>query len=158
MKQVKRITLLVTGLFLAVTTFFLEEEYFFVSILMGVCLGLVFFILADTVNRYFINRRITSVELKPNEQLLLAEPSTYYMGAKGIQGKLFLTNRRLIFQPQIKRGKNGKELSIERKYLKQIGDYNRAFLPTGFQLETRKQEYAFAVDDRKAWQQALRSS
>ena len=122
---------------------------------MGISLGLIFFILADSVNRYFINRKIVSVELKASEELIRAEPSTYYIGAKGIQGKLFLTNRRLIFQPQIKRGQHGKELSIERRQIKKIGNYDRAFLPTGFQAETRKAQYSFAVDDRKAWQQEL---
>ncbi|MEM1325864.1 MAG: GRAM domain-containing protein [Bacteroidota bacterium] len=155
MKQIKRITLLITGTFLAVTTFFIEQEYFALSMLMGVSLGLIFFILADSVNRYFINRKITSVELKANEELMRAEPSTYYIGSKGVQGKLFLTSKRLIFQPQIKRGQHGKELSIERRQIKQIGNYNRAFLPTGFQIETRKEQYAFAVDDRKAWQEVL---
>ncbi|MEM9846442.1 MAG: hypothetical protein AAF847_01035 [Bacteroidota bacterium] len=156
MKKVKRTVLICAALFLAASNYLLTSENSIVSFAMGVCLALIFFLLADRINRYLINRKIKSIELNNGEQILLAEPSTSYKGNSGTMGKLFLTNKRLVFVQQSLFSSNSNTLQIERRHIKQVADYNRAGLPTGIGIQLKKgASYAFAVDDRVAWKEML---
>lgn len=157
MKKIKRITLLLAASYLLWTNFLLQINSTVFGVLAGVCLGIFFFLLADIINRYLINRKIKSVELKNGEEVLLAEPSTYYIGNRGAMGKLFLTNKRVLFVKQnVIKSDTAPSVQIERRQIKSVEDYNRAALPTGINLHLRKEEsYTFAVDDRKEWKDAL---
>lgn len=156
MKKLKRLVLLLASAFLLFNTFVFKNEHFAISVLMGVSLGLIFFIFADGINRYLIQKRVVMPEIKDGETLLLAEPSTRYIGAKGVMGKLLLTDRRILFQPQLKRGQHGKPVELKRRQIKQIENYDRAFLPTGIQLHLRNGDiYTFATDDRNEWKAKL---
>jgi len=157
MKKIKRTVLLCAGLFLFASNFWLKSDHFLVGIFMGICLAILFFLLADTINRYLINRKIKNIELKNSEQLLLEEPSTHYTGNRGAMGKLFLTNKRLVFIKQsVLKADTAPSVQIDRRHIKKIEDYNRAALPTGISIQLRKGEsYTFAVDDREEWKTIL---
>ncbi|MEM6700086.1 MAG: hypothetical protein AAF806_15345 [Bacteroidota bacterium] len=157
MKKIKRITLLLAGSYLLWTNYLLQINSTVFGVLAGICLGIFFFLLADIINRYLINRRIKGVELKSGEEIILAEPSTHYTGNRGAMGKLFLTNKRILFVKQnVMKSDAAPSVQIERRQIKHLEDYNRAALPTGINLYLRKgASFTFAVDDREEWKAAL---
>ncbi|MEM9887905.1 MAG: hypothetical protein AAF849_18565 [Bacteroidota bacterium] len=157
MKKIKRSALFGAALFLVAANFWLKSDNVLVGAFMGVCLAIIFFLLADYINRYLINRKLQSIELRQGEQLLLAEPSTHYIGNKGVMGKLFLTNKRLVFvQQNLLKSAPTPKVQLERKHIKHTQNYNRAALPTGITIQLKKgQSYTFAVDDREEWKAVL---
>jgi len=158
MKKIKRTALFACATFLFASNFLLDTENFLVGMFMGICLAIIFFLLADRINRYLINRRFPTIPLEGNETLVLSEPTTHYTGVKGTLGKLFLTTKRLVFVPQKARNMDSSVvLSFNRKSIKKMEEYDRAMLPTGFTLTINNgQQHTFAVEDREEWKDHLK--
>ena len=124
--------------------------------LMGICIGILFVILAQTLTKRWLNRNIKLEDLATNEEILLEEGSTNFSAFQAKSGKLFLTNKRLYFQAAQFLGTPHPPIQIKRTTIKEVATYDRALLPTGFQLTTKEgTRYAFAVEDRATWIAAL---
>ncbi len=120
--------------------------------LMGICIGVLFVILAQALTNRWLNRNIKLDDLASNEEILLEEGSTNFSAFQAKSGKLFLTNKRLSFHSAGLFGKSNPPIDIKRSAIKKTAIYNRALLPTGFQVETKEgTTYAFAADDREKW-------
>ncbi len=123
------------------------------GLLVAVILG----VLVNEWQRFVIDRRIRSFKLAEGEQLLRSDVATQLTGGGGLTGKLFLTDRRLIFvaRPAIK---EPIRWEIPLTSLTSTGRFNRlGFIPAGLSIFTRKGDtYQFLVSERKAWEGELR--
>ncbi len=125
--------------------------------LMGICIGVLFAVLASTLTKAWLNRNIQLKDKGKNETILREEGSTYFQNFQGKSGKLFLTNKRLCFVGKGLRGNS--QVTIRHSDIKDLTYYDRAMLPTGFQIRTKDGTiHAFAVDDRAAWIQAIQEN
>ncbi|MEM8528469.1 MAG: hypothetical protein AAGG68_27755 [Bacteroidota bacterium] len=160
MKKIKQTALLLAASYLLWTNYLLQINSTVFGVLAGICFGVVFFLLADMINRRLINKKIACISLHKGEEIILAEPSNYYIGTskgRGALGKLFLTNRRLVFQKQaVLAQKATPPIEIYLRKIDTVEDYNRAMLPTGITVRLKdKKEFTFALDDRVVWKEAL---
>lgn len=127
--------------------------------LMGICIGVLFVILAQTLTNRWLTRNIKLDDLASNEELLLEEGSTNFSAFQAKSGKLFLTNKRLSFHSAGLLKKSEPSIDIKRSAIKKVATYDRALLPTGFQVHTKDgTAYAFGVDDREKWITTLDNS
>ncbi|MEM9991257.1 MAG: PH domain-containing protein [Bacteroidota bacterium] len=131
-------------------------------LLMGICIGILFVIMASVLTKRWLHRSIQLKDIASNERILLEEGSTCFQRFQSESGKLFLTNRRLCFYGKGVFRTSTTRLQFKKSQIVAVTPYSRAWLPTGFQLKTKAgEQYAFAVDDQAKWitqiQQVMRS-
>lgn len=125
--------------------------------LMGICMGVLFMVLAGTLTKRWLNRSIKLKDLAAGEEILLEEGSTYFKKYQSESGKLFLTNRRLVFYGKGVFRPSTTRITLKKSQIRMVAEYNRAMLPTGFQVKDKDGTvHAFAVDDRAAWIEKLK--
>jgi len=100
--------------------------------------------------------RISPPSLEAGEHIICESPASHYTLLNGFQGKLFLTDRRLIFIPREIFRPNG-ELTLNRAEIAGAGKRNPIdILNVKFIVVTasgRKEK--FTVSDRREWFTAL---
>jgi len=140
--------------------YFSEEKYYSIKSLVfqGLCYGVFFGIGFPYINTWLsqkfskaIGAKIIPV-LELEEEIEIEGPANLFRGIEGIGGKIFLTNKRIIFKSHranIQRG----QISIEYKKVKKITKRKTAkFLDNGIKIKTNNgSEFNFVVNERKQW-------
>ncbi|MFD2890448.1 GRAM domain-containing protein [Flavobacterium chuncheonense] len=138
--------------------FFSDEKLNSLNSLLfqGVFFGIFFGIGFPYVNEKFAGKLSKKVKIKPvlelDEQIEIEGPANLFRGFEGVGGKIFLTNKKLIFKSHkinIQKGQTDInyadiKIVIKRKTAKLIDN--------GFRIITdNEKEYDFVVNERDLW-------
>ena len=143
-----------TSLVYGIVIYFLNTNVSLESaILQGVIFGVLFVLLFPWILKKIIGKRIDTIvpELIENEKVEEEIFANLFKGIEGVGGKIFLTNKRLIFNSHslnIQKGQTNlhySEISSveKRKTMKIINNGIKI-------LTTKGEEYCFVVNDREA--------
>ena len=134
------------------------NSYLFQGVFFGVFMGIGFPYVTQKFGKRFtskIGKNITP-ELTQDEKIEIEGPANLFRGMEGVGGKLFLTNKKVVFKSHrinIQKGQtdinyeNIKEI-IERKTAKLIDN--------GIRIKTNDgEEFDFVVNERKKWIEKL---
>jgi hypothetical protein len=122
------------GIFMAV--FFILKDLFtaddfttkrilitiFSACLGGALSGLLFGWLTGLFAKSKFVSQSTKIDINPDEHILLETPANHFKGIEGVGGRLFLTNRRLIFKSHSLNIQNH-QLFIDLSDIKQVDRY-----------------------------------
>jgi hypothetical protein len=68
------------------------------GLIAGLISGFLFGWLMGLFSKSKFVQETTKIQLDPNETMLFHTPANHFKGMEGVGGKLYLTNRRLVFQ------------------------------------------------------------
>ena len=135
------------------------NSYLFQGIFMGIFMGLGLPYVSEKFGTRFaskLGKNITP-ELTQNEQIEIEGPANLFRGIEGVGGKLFLTNKKIVFKSHkinIQKGQtdipyeNVSEI-IKRKTAKLIDN--------GIRIKTNDgNEFDFVVNEREKWIENLK--
>jgi hypothetical protein len=94
----------------------------------------------------------TKIETQPDENILFLTPANHYKGAEGVGGRLYLTNKRLVFKSH-KLNIQNHELSINLTNIDKIERYkNVGFINNGLSVTlTNSKVEKFVVEQAEEW-------
>ena len=97
-----------------------------------------------------------SIDTDADENILLESPANHYKGIEAVGGKLFLTNKKLIFKSH-KLNIQNHELSISLNEIVKIGRYKNMGINNGISIlcENDKTE-KFVVEEPEKWIESLK--
>lgn len=118
------------------------------GILIGILNSLLFYKYA--VPKYILEA--VSVDLDADEEMNFQTPANFTSGQEPVSGKLFLTNKRLIFRNH-KHDKNVLQFSIDLTDIDKVDTFKTLKLfENGLSIHTASKEtYKFIVDRVKQW-------
>jgi len=130
------------------------NSYLFQGIFFGVFMGIGFPYVTEKFGKRFTSKigKHIKPELQENEKIEIEGPANLFRGMEGVGGKIFLTDKKLIFKSHkinIQKGQTNIEYEnineiIERKTIKLIDN--------GIRIKTRDgKEFDFVVNERKNW-------
>jgi len=92
------------------------------GIIGGAIAGLLFgWIIGKFSNSKFVTKT-TQIETYPDEKIIFQTPANHFKGIEGVGGKLYLTNKRLVFQSH-KLNIQKHQLSIDLPDIAQVSGY-----------------------------------
>ncbi|MGM0635925.1 MAG: GRAM domain-containing protein [Bacteroidota bacterium] len=138
---------------------FYDDSYKIEAILIqGVLFGIFFGIgfpylnhkLAEKVTHKTLKK--IQLELVENEEVLITGPANLFRGMEAVGGKLFLTNKRLVFIAHKMNFHKG-QTDIYLSDIQSIAQRKTAKLvDNGFRIENKAQEkFDFVVNERDSW-------
>ncbi|MCT4601996.1 MAG: GRAM domain-containing protein [Marinifilum sp.] len=149
---------------LCLMDYFIDNELQSVSryIIQGVFFGIIMgFVFSYVVVSEKFGRRFTSIfgikpELSENEQIEIEGPANLFRGIEGVGGKIFLTNKKIIFKSHklnIQKGQTNIEYQniqevLKRKTVKLIDNGIRIITKNGT-------EFDFVINEREKWLENL---
>lgn len=118
------------------------------GIIVGVLNGLLFYKYA--VPKYVLDA--VSVDLDTDETISFQTPANFTSGQEPVSGKLFLTNKRVIFKNH-KQDKNVQEFSIDLRDIVKVDKFKTLKLfENGLTIQTTSTvTHKFVVDRLKQW-------
>jgi len=118
------------------------------GILVGLANSLLFYKYA--VPKYVLDA--VSVDIDTDEEILFQTPGNYTSGQEPVSGKLFLTNKRLIFKTH-KHDKNVHQFSIDLTDIDRVSTFKTLkFFENGLSVHTvNNVTHKFIVDRIKQW-------
>jgi hypothetical protein len=123
-----------------------------VGILSGAISGVLFWWLIGLFANSKIVKESTKIETHPDENIIFETPANHFKGMEGVGGKLYLTNKRLVFKSH-KYNIQNHELSISLSDLTKV--YKRktlGLISNGFSIITRDAKTEkFVVEDLDKW-------
>ena len=129
---------------------------FIFSLTFGILSGFVFAIInillryKYAVPKYILNA--VSVDIDLNEEIKFQTPANYTSGNEPVSGKLFLTNKRIIFR-NYKNDKNVLQFSIDLEDIISVDKFKTLrIFENGLSIQTSSNEkHKFIVDRMKEW-------
>ena len=131
------------------------------SLVIGLVLGIVSGFLFGLIIGYFSSSkfvdRTTRIETRPDENILFQTPANHFKGMEGVGGRLYLTNKRLVFISH-KLNVQNHELSIDLGNIISIDRYkNAGLLNNGLIVTSRNNNVdKFAVEQAEEWVRKLK--
>ena len=118
------------------------------GIIVGVLNGILFYKFA--VPKYVLEA--VSIVLDNDETIIFQTPANFTSGQEPVSGKLFLTNKRVIFKNH-KQDKNAREFSIDLSDIVKVDKFKTLKLfENGLSIQTASKEtHKFIVDRLKQW-------
>jgi hypothetical protein len=159
MKRIVRYGILQGATFIITLTaisYWISGNDFFTSLTFGIIGGLIVGILNSLLfYKYAVPKYIldaVSVDLDADETIMFQTPANFTSGQEPISGKLFLTNKRLIFKNH-KHDKNIHEFSIDLIDITKVGKFKTLQLfENGLCIDTVSTlKHKFIVDRLKQW-------
>lgn len=130
------------------------KSYLFLGTFFGSFFGIGFAYLNEKVGNRFSSKIGSSIipELIQNEEIEIEGPANLFRGMEGVGGKIFLTNKKIIFKSHrinIQRG----QTNIEYQNVKKIIERKTAkLINNGIRIITNdNKEYDFVVNERDLW-------
>lgn len=153
-----------TGFFYTILLYFInllaEDDAFPIS---GIIFQGVFFAVFFGLGFPFFNEKLATKynkklgekikpELEENEKIEIEGPANLFRGIEGVGGKIYLTDRKLIFKSHKINIQKG-QTDIEYKNIKEITERKPAkFIDNGIRITTiDNKEYDFVVNERDVW-------
>ncbi|KAA9036335.1 hypothetical protein FW778_19065 [Ginsengibacter hankyongi] len=128
-----------------------------VGILSGTIGGLVFVFLMEKFKSSAFGNNSTKIDLDEDEQIIFQTPANHFKGAEGVGGKLYLTNRCLIFKSH-KLNIQNHELSIPLNKIAKIERYKvLSKISNGLKVQTVENTTERFVEKADEWYVHLRS-
>ena len=126
------------------------------GIIGGIVAGSLFGWLMGLFGRSKFIDRTTRIDTDPGEEILFQTAANYFKGVEAVGGKLFLTNKRLIFKSH-KLNIQNHQLSISLPDIESTGRYKTLGLVNNGLAITSKQNTTekFVVDQVEEWLQHL---
>ncbi|MDQ3394316.1 MAG: GRAM domain-containing protein [Bacteroidota bacterium] len=144
--------------------FFIEEElqsvnsYIFQGVFFGVFMVVGSFFLNEKFGKKAASKFSKNIkpELSENEQIEVEGPANLFRGIEGVGGKIFLTNKKLIFKSHTINIQKG-QTDIEYQSIKKIIERKTAkLIDNGIRiLTTDGKEFDFVVNEREIWIEKL---
>lgn len=140
--------------------YFSEQKLYSINslIFQGVLFGIFFGIGFPYVNEKLAGKFSNKMGLKnkpvlePNEGIEIEGPANLFRGIEGVGGKIFLTNKKLIFKSHkinIQKGQTDIEYSTIQKIVKRK---TAKLIDNGIRIKTNNgKEYDFVVNERDLW-------
>ncbi len=125
------------------------------SIIGGTVAGLVFALILRAFSKFKMAKNITITDLQPQETILFNTNANHFKGFEGVGGKLFLTNKRLVFKSH-KFNIQNHDLSININVIKIVERYKTAnIINNGLKIETATTAEKFVVEEAEEWLKKL---
>ncbi|WP_289046727.1 GRAM domain-containing protein [uncultured Olleya sp.] len=140
--------------------YFLEEKIYsvnnllFQGALFGIFFGIGYPYINEKLAEKFSNK--VGIKIKPNletEEIIQIEgPANLFRGIEGVGGKIFLTNKKMIFKSHKINIQKG-QTDIDYVNIKQIVKRKTAkLIDNGIRIITKNEkQYDFVVNDRDIW-------
>jgi hypothetical protein len=134
------------------------NSYLFQGIFFGVFLGIGFPYVTQKFGKRFtskIGKKIT-LGLTQDEQIEIEGPANLFRGMEGVGGKLFLTNKKVVFKSH-KTNIQKRQTDINYKNIKEITERKTAkLIDNGIRIKTNDGEkFDFVVNEREKWIEKL---
>ena len=137
-------------------------EYFTTkSLLMNILIGIVCGAMAGILYGYSIEKfsKVTSsnigTDTEADENILLESPASHHKGIEAVGGKLFLTNKKLIFKSHTLNIQNH-ELSIRLNEIARADRYKSIGINVGISILCKNDKTEkFVVEESEKWIAAL---
>jgi GRAM domain-containing protein len=121
------------------------------GLLAGVISGFLFGWLIGLFAKSKFVTKSTNIETQPNENILLETPANHFKGIEAVGGKLYLTNKRLIFKSH-KLNVQNHQLSLKLTDIKNVNRFkNAGFLNNGLSITTMMGNEKFVVEQIDDW-------
>lgn len=138
--------------------YFSDEKLYSMNnlIFQGVFFGIFFGIGFPYVSQKFGEKLTKNVKIKPeldvDEQIEIEGPANLFRGIEGVGGKIFLTNKKMIFKSHKINIQSG-QTDIDYADIKEIVKRKTAkLIDNGIRITTNdKIEYDFVVNERDLW-------
>jgi hypothetical protein len=130
------------------------------AIITGLVTGAVAGLLYALVTGWFAKSgfvaKSTKIVTGPGESIVFESPANYFKGKKGVDGKLYLTNKRLIFKSH-KVNIQNHQVVIDLTDIKEVGRYKTSgMVNNGLIVSTiHNTDERFVVDEADAWEKHL---
>jgi hypothetical protein len=121
-----------------------------IGVVSGVIVGIIFGYLAG---KFFpkLLKSIAGVELEADEKPIFESPANYFKSIEAVGGKLFLTNKRLLFKSH-KLNFQKSELSVALNDIVKINRFKSLGINNGISvLRTNDKVEKFIVEDPEKW-------
>jgi len=124
----------------------------FSACLAGAIGGLLFGWLTGLFTKSKMVTETTKIDIDADEKILFETPANHFKGIEGVGGKLYLTNRRLIFKSH-KLNIQNHQLIINSSDIKQVDIYKRlGLVNNGFSITTiADKTEKFVVEKVEEW-------
>ena len=128
----------------------------FSACLGGAIAGLLFGWLTGLFSKSKFVSETTKIDTDPDENILFDTPANHFKGIEGVGGRLYLTNRRLIFKSH-KLNIQNHQLSIDLSDIKQVDRYKMlGLVNNGLALTTIPDKTEkFVVEKIEKWVKIL---
>jgi GRAM domain len=121
------------------------------GLLAGVISGFLFGWLIGLFAKPKFVTRTTKIETESDENILLETPANHIKGIEGVGGKLYLTNKRLIFKSH-KLNVQNHQFSLKLTDIKNVDRFkNAGFLNNGLSITTMMGKEKFVVEQIDDW-------
>lgn len=136
------------------------ERLIFRVVLSMVFMGVVFYFVFPKILARMsssLEKTLPTLELLPNEKLILEAPANHFKGMEGVGGKLTLTDQRLVFVSHKFNFQNHRE-ELKRTAIDSAEPHKR--FEKGIIVTTRENtrqnaRHTFIIDSREQWISAL---
>jgi hypothetical protein len=141
---------------LTAVSYWVNGHHFWTSLLAGAFGGLIVGVLNSLLfYRYAVPKYILdtlSIDIDPDEEIKFQTPAQYTGAKVPVSGKLFLTNKRLVFKNH-KQDRNILQFSIDLQDIDKLAMFKTLGLfENGLSIHTTLSEkYIFIVDRAKQW-------
>lgn len=129
-------------------------SYVFQGLFFGILMGLGFPYLMEKFGGKFASKLGKNIkpELTPNELVEIEGPANLFRGIEGVGGKLFLTNKKVIFKSHKMNIQKG-QTDIEYNAITEIIKRKTAkLIDNGIRIKTNDgKEFDFVVNERDKW-------
>ena len=127
-----------------------------IGLLSGVVAGVLFGLVIGIFLRSKLLKNSTKVDIDPGENVLLESPANHFKGIEAVGGKLYLTNKRIIFKSH-KLNIQVHQLSIKLEDIKKFERYKTlGLVNNGLSLTTvNETTEKFVVNEIEEWTRQL---
>lgn len=129
------------------------------GLIAGIVSGLVFGLLIGLFKSSKFVEKTTQIETQPDENIFFQTPANHFKGMEGVGGKLYLTNKRLVFKSH-KGNFQNHELSIPLADIQSADRYkNLGLINNGLKITSNgNQVDKFVVEKAGEWVEKLRQT
>lgn len=134
------------------------NSYLFQGVFFGIFMGIGSPYVTEKFGAKFVSKLGKNVKpkLTQDENIEIEGPANLFRGMLGIGGKLFLTNRKVIFKPH-KLNIQNRQTDIDYGNISELIERKTAkLIDNGIRIKTNDgEEYDFVVNEREKWVEKL---
>lgn len=134
------------------------NSYLFQGIFFGIFMGVGFPYIIEKFGTNFTSKlgKNIKIELAQNEYIEIEGPGNLFRGIEGVGGKLFLTNRKVIFKSHKINIRNGQTDIAYENITELIKRKTAKLIDNGIKIKTNDgKEFEFVVNEREKWIEKL---
>lgn len=134
------------------------NSYLFKGMFFGIIVGVGFPYIIENFGTKFTSKLGKNIkpELAQNEYIEIEGPGNLFRGIEGVGGKLFLTNRKVIFKSHKINIQNGQTEIAYENITELIKRKTAKLIDNGIRIKTNDgKEFNFVVNEREKWMEKL---